>query len=285
MSQAVVLVLLSLVTSLFPVVVVTSCDALFCCSHFSCCFWCQKSSVYQSELRATMIPTAAVQTYPMWVSACGKLAPMASIALYMAPLPTMRGVMKEKSVGAMPLLPHTTMITNAFLWMTYGALRAEPSVWGANGFGIMMSLFYFIKFIKYAPKASPTLPGTTRMHIQASIASILTISSIAALLPRARAAALVGNLGVAACILLFASPLVALKTVIQEKSAESIPMSFTIASLLCCFFWSVVGLKKMNDWVVYAPNLLGLTFGLIQLGLKLVYGNGNSSSKDIQLAV
>jgi len=123
------------------------------------------------------------------------------------------------------------------------------------------------------------------MHIQACIATILTISSIAALLPHATAAALVGNIGVAACILLFASPLVALKTVIQEKSAESIPLSFTLASLMCCFFWAVVGLKKMDDWVVYVPNLLGLSFGLIQLGLKLFYGNGGNSAKDIQLAM
>jgi len=67
-----------------------------------------------------MIPTAAVNTYPAWVSLCAKMAPMASIALYLAPYPTMRGVMKDQSVGNLPLLPHTTMTSNAFLWMTYG---------------------------------------------------------------------------------------------------------------------------------------------------------------------
>lgn len=67
-----------------------------------------------------MIVTTAMKTYPAWVSFCAKAAPMASIALYLAPLPTMRGVMNEKSVGNLPLLPHTTMISNAFLWLTYG---------------------------------------------------------------------------------------------------------------------------------------------------------------------
>jgi solute carrier family 50 protein (sugar transporter) len=96
---------------------------------------------------------------------------------------------------------------------------------------------------------------------------------------------LIGNIGVAACIVLFASPLVAMKTVIREKSAESIPLSFTLASIVCCFLWSVVGLERMHDPVIYGPNLLGLGFGLLQLALKIIYGGDNSSAADIKLAV
>lgn len=165
-------------------------------------------------------------------------------------------------------------------------LRKEPSVWSANGFGSLLSIFYFIKFLKYAPKESPTLPGSKRTHIQVALAAAALLTAIAAALPNEKAAAWIGNIGVVVCILLFASPLVALKTVVQTKSAESIPLSFTLASIACCFFWSVVGLEKMHDWVIYVPNLLGLSFGLGQLALKLIYGNnGNSSAKEIKLAM
>lgn len=146
-------------------------------------------------------------------------------------------------------------------------------------------MYYFTQFLKYAPKEAATLPGKTRTHVKAALAAVGIISAIALALPNDQAATAIGNLGVAVCILLFASPLVALKTVIQTKSAESIPLSFTMASIACCFFWSIVGLKKMNDWVIYLPNLLGLSFGLMQLALKLFYGNDNSSSKDIKLAI
>jgi solute carrier family 50 protein (sugar transporter) len=140
-----------------------------------------------------------------------------------------------------------------------------------------------MNFLKYSPKQSPTLPGSTRMHIQACLTAIFTTLSITAILPKIKATKVIGNLGVALCIALFASPLVALKTVIQEKSAESIPMSFTLASIVCCFFWSVVGLRQMGDFAIYFPNLLGLSFGLIQLGLKMKYGNGNSSAAQIAI--
>ena len=38
----------------------------------------------------------------------------------------------------------------------------------------------------------------------------------------------------------------------------------------------------MDDPVIYAPNSLGLSFGLVQVALKLYYGsaNGNVEKKD-----
>ena len=111
------------------------------------------------------------------------------------------------------------------------------------------------------------------MHIHATMAVMLSIAALAILLPEQSATTIVGNLGVAFVMMLNASPLVAIKTVMEEKSADSIPLSFTLASIACCFSWSIVGLEQFHDWVVYFPNLVGLCFGLVQLGLKLMYSN------------
>jgi len=35
----------------------------------------------------------------------------------------------------------------------------------------------------------------------------------------------------------------------------------------------------MKDPNIYIPNLLGLTFGLAQVGLKVIYGNGYTYGK------
>lgn len=121
----------------------------------------------------------------------------------------------------------------------------------------------------------------------------LSIAALAILLPEQTAATIVGDLGVAFVMMLNASPLVAIKTVIDEKSADSIPLSFTLASIACCFFWSIVGIEQLHDWVVYFPNMMGLCFGLVQLGLKLMYSNvddetfacsqGSLASKEIAM--
>lgn len=157
----------------------------------------------------------------------------------------------------------------------------------------MFSIFNFVQFSRYAPQISKTLPGTKQIHIHASMATMLSIAALAILLPEQTAATIVGDLGVAFVMMLNASPLVAIKTVIDEKSADSIPLSFTLASIACCFFWSIVGIEQLHDWVVYFPNMMGLCFGLVQLGLKLMYSNvddetfacsqGSLASKEIAM--
>jgi uncharacterized protein with PQ loop repeat len=91
---------------------------------------------------------------------------------------------------------------------------------------------------------------------------------------------------------LFASPLSTLKTVIETKSAASIPLPFTIASLLACFFWSVTGFLELHDLNVILPNFTGFLFGLAQLGLKLRFRDDvdpydllSSSSSSVDLDV
>ena len=56
----------------------------------------------------------------MLLDLCGKAAPIAAIFVFMAPIPTIRRVSEEKSVGNLPLLPYSSMISSAFVWVVYG---------------------------------------------------------------------------------------------------------------------------------------------------------------------
>jgi solute carrier family 50 protein (sugar transporter) len=217
----------------------------------------------------------AEATAPFWVSLCGKLAPAAAIVVFMAPIPTIRQISQEKSVQNYPLLPYSSMVASCFLWCFYGILKHEPSLLYANGTGLFLGIYYFCEFIRYAPKKAPTLPGSVMQHLQGCCAVIFTTAALTLLLPTQTAARLIGNMGVVFCVCMFASPLAALRVVLETKSAASIPLPFTLASVLNCFLWSVIGLFQMHDFNIYAPNLLGLSFGLIQVALKLKYrGDG-----------
>jgi solute carrier family 50 protein (sugar transporter) len=169
------------------------------------------------------------------------------------------------------------MVSSAFLWLVYGILLNESKIWSSNGIGLFLGAYYFYEFLKYCPKSSPTLPGNKEQHIQL-VAAVLATTVIATQ-TLTKPAVWIGRVAVAFCIILFASPLAALQTVVQQRSARAIPLPFTIASVLNCFLWSVVGLKQMNDINVYLPNLLGLSFGLAQVALKVYYGNGEEWKK------
>ena len=57
---------------------------------------------------------------PQFVAACGKAAPIVSSGVFLSPVPTVLNIMKDRSVGNLPLLPYSSMCVNAFMWMTYG---------------------------------------------------------------------------------------------------------------------------------------------------------------------
>lgn len=211
-------------------------------------------------------------TSTMLVDLCTNLAPMAAIFVFMAPMPTIGKIRQSGSVGALPLLPYSSMVGSTFLWTVYGLLVGEFKVWSPNFVGLVLGAYYMTCFMKYAPKSAPTLPGSLRQHQTGVIAVMGATLLLAATL--AQPAAYIGPCGVTLTIAMFASPLSALRTVLQTKSAASIPLPFTLASLANCLFWSVAGLFKMKDANIYVPNLLGLTFSLVQAGLKLAYGDG-----------
>jgi len=173
------------------------------------------------------------------------------------------------------------MIANCLLWGTYGALKKEPKIYVTNGIGLLFGIFYFLRFIKFAPSKSPSYPGSISQHILACLGVLIVAIGVPMLLSVSDASNVLGNLAVLFCIAMFGSPLSALKTVIKTKSATSIPLPFTIATCLNCIFWSVVGIFQMKDVKVFLPNVFGLSFGLAQVGLKLIFRDGGSKGKTV----
>lgn len=207
------------------------------------------------------------------VSACGRLAPAAAVFVFLAPIPTMQQIRQDRAVGSLPLLPYSSMIASTFIWVTYGIMKREPSIWSCNSVGLVLGTLYFLNFVKFAPKAAPTFPGSISQHFQ-GIMAVIASTLLLAKSPLQSPVSLIGTAGVLFCIAMFASPLAALKTVVATRSAKSIPLPFTMASLINCGLWSIVGIWGMRDMNIIVPNLLGLTFSLIQVALKLFYGSG-----------
>ncbi|KAL7574592.1 hypothetical protein ACA910_002950 [Epithemia clementina (nom. ined.)] len=210
------------------------------------------------------------------VETCGNLAPWAAVVVFLAPLPTIHKIVQDKTVGHLPLLPYSAMICSTILWSTYGILKGEARIWSANLFGLLLGLYYFVRFIKFSPKASATLPGTVSQHLQFLLAIALTTGLVATMSSTVDlATSIIGMGGVVFAFSMFASPLSVLKLVLEKKSAKSIPLPFTLASFVNCFLWSVFGLFKMHDVNIYLPNLLGLACTVAQIGLKLKFGDGH----------
>uniref|UniRef100_A0A7S4N7S0 Sugar transporter SWEET1 n=1 Tax=Odontella aurita TaxID=265563 RepID=A0A7S4N7S0_9STRA len=215
---------------------------------------------------------------PAWVSLCGQMAPIAGILVFAAPIPTMLQIQREKSVGALPMLPYSSMIVNCVVWFTYGLLKLEPKVWHTNSVGLFLGLYYCYVFHQFCPKNANSLPGTVWQHFQGTFLIASFILMVVVTMPKETATELVGKVGVFFCVLMFGSPLSALKNVIVMKSAKALPLPFTLATCVNCVLWSVFGLLDTHDFNIYAPNILGLCCGIAQLALIGIYGEGTTSS-------
>eukprot|EP00549_Striatella_unipunctata_P009078 CAMPEP_0118691472 /NCGR_PEP_ID=MMETSP0800-20121206/10699_1 /TAXON_ID=210618 ORGANISM="Striatella unipunctata, Strain CCMP2910" /NCGR_SAMPLE_ID=MMETSP0800 /ASSEMBLY_ACC=CAM_ASM_000638 /LENGTH=234 /DNA_ID=CAMNT_0006589255 /DNA_START=261 /DNA_END=965 /DNA_ORIENTATION=- len=223
-----------------------------------------------STTAATITAPFVRASLPTFVEICGQLAPPMSVLLSAAPLPTIRGIQQAQDVGSLPLLPYTCMAASCTLWAVYGFLKKQSSIWAPNLIGLGLGLYYLRSFIRFSPPESPTLPGTVQQHLSGLVA--LGVAILGAVLASVKPA-IVGQLAVLFCIALFASPLASLQTVLRTKSARSIPLPFTLVSLVNCFLWTVTGVLKLKDANIIIPNVLGMACGLAQVSLKLVYGN------------
>jgi uncharacterized protein with PQ loop repeat len=180
-------------------------------------------------------------------------------------------VVRSGTVGDLPLLPYTTMTISCFVWIVYGILRGEPTLWVTNLVECILSIYYVVEFTNYAPPQSKTFPGSVYHHIQCILGIGGMTLFLAIFIKRETAIYMIGNLTIALTILTFASPLAAVQAVVESQSSESIPWPFTIAALVDCTLWSIVGTLDMHDHYVYFPAILGVLLALLQVALKVYF--------------
>lgn len=218
---------------------------------------------------------------PILMKFIGGAAPLSSVALYLAPISTIMQITSEQSVGSRPLLPYTSMLVNNIVWFAYGLLKKEPIIMLSSGPGLILSTFYFLQFIRLAPSQSPNLPGKVNQHVQ-FVGGVLLVTICLLILPMIASSMdptdILGKAGMIFTMTMFASPLTAIRTVIQSQSAMLIPLPVTIASLVNNYLWGAVGFIDMKDLNVYLPAVVGLTFSFIQLGLKLWFRENRTRS-------
>ena len=141
----------------------------------------------------------------------------------------------------------------------------------------MLSLYYFLSFARFTPHGASTLPGTFDQHVQGFVSVLAFVLWFA----KAKKSGPIGKVGVLINMAMYASPLAAIKAVLETKSSESIPLPLTVASLVSCILWTICGYLDMHDPYVWLPTTFGIIFGLAQVALKLAFNEKAELMKDL----
>ncbi|CAN1247524.1 Bidirectional sugar transporter SWEET17, partial [Linum perenne] len=140
-------------------------------------------------------------------------------------------------------LPYICTLLNASLWTYYGSIKPGAYlVATVNGFGILVEIVYVALFLTYAPpKILQSKTGVMVGVLNVGFLGAAVLATWLALEGGARINA-IGFLSSALNIIMYGSPLAAMKTVITTKSVEYMPFFLSFFLFLNGGIWTVYAL-------------------------------------------
>ncbi|KAJ7965388.1 Bidirectional sugar transporter SWEET [Quillaja saponaria] len=204
----------------------------------------------------------------------GVMGNAASLLLYAAPILTFSRIIKKKSTEDFSCVPYIVALLNCLLYTWYGlpvvSYRWENfPVVTINGLGVLLEFSFILIYVWFA---SPKMKVKVVMGVIPVILlfCISAVVSAFAFHNHHRRKVFVGSIGLVASVVMYGSPLVAVKQVIIKKNVEYMPFYLSFFSFLSSLLWMAYGLLS-HDLFLASPNLVGCPLGALQLMLYFKY--------------
>ncbi|KAG2615708.1 hypothetical protein PVAP13_3NG041880 [Panicum virgatum] len=164
--------------------------------------------------------------------------------LYSAPILTFKRVIKEASVGEFSCIPY---ILTLFSCLTYSCI-----------------------YLWFAPKEKKKLVILIVSLFLAIFAMTILISCFIIHTHHI--------IGVLSAMLMYGSPLVAVKRVVRTRSVEFMPFYLSLFSFLTSLIWMVYGLLGRDPYIT-SPSCVGCATGILQLVVYCIYSRSKERPK------
>nr|WNV59961.1 SWEET17a protein [Betula platyphylla] len=202
----------------------------------------------------------------------GIIGNIISVLMFLSPVGTFWRIIKRRSTEEFESLPYICTLLNSSLWTYYGIIKAgELLVATVNGFGILVETVYVTLFLIYAPKKAKIAILVGILDVGFLAATILVTRL--ALQGEARVNA-IGFLGAVLNIIMYSSPLAAMRRVVTTKSVEYMPFFLSFFLFLNGGTWAFYALL-VRDYLLLVPNGCGFLLGAAQLMLYAIYRKTN----------
>ncbi|GAA0140537.1 hypothetical protein LIER_01862 [Lithospermum erythrorhizon] len=205
---------------------------------------------------------------------CGILGNIVSFGVFLAPLPTFYRMYKKKSTEGFQSIPYSVALFSAMLYLYYAYLKKKDALMliTINSFGTVIETIYLIIFMIYATRKAKIY--TTKLLILFNFGALGLIIVTTYLLAHGnKRIAVVGWICAVFSVSVFAAPLSIMVRVIKTKSVEYLPINLSVCLTLCAVMWFLYGLL-IKDYYIASPNILGFTFGIVQMILYAMFRKG-----------
>jgi len=199
------------------------------------------------------------------------LATVFSIAVGASPYNAITEIKAAGDPKGYSFFPFFTLFVNSVFAGFYGLMIYNSTLIFVNALNSVMAFYYVLVYYQASKEKSRLgwiMIGT------AGLFGFLAYHITTRLTPEESRfeAGIVSNV---AGILMFASPLATLKTVLATKNASSIPVMLSFAAFLCSATWLTYGIMLWDPFIAI-QNGFGLVLAAVQLGLVVVYGQKGS---------
>ncbi|KAI5021536.1 bidirectional sugar transporter SWEET3a [Hordeum vulgare subsp. vulgare] len=212
----------------------------------------------------------------------GIIGSVVCFLLYAAPILTFKRVIKKGSVEEYSCIPYILTLFSSLTYTWYG-LPVVSSGWenwtlsGISSLGVLFESTFIGIYIWFAPREKKKL-------VMMMVSPILIIFGMAVFFTsfsfhtHQMRKEFVGSIGLVASILMYGSPLVAVKQVIRTKSVEFMPFYLSLFSFLTSLLWMLYGLLGKDPFLT-APSFIGCLMGILQLVVYCIYSKCKEAPK------
>ena len=216
-----------------------------------------------------------------WAFAFGLLGNVISFSSLLAPIPTFYRIFKSKSTEGFQSVPYVVALFSAMLWIFYALVKTgEGLLISINAAGCVIETVYIVMYLVYAPRKAKIFTAKIVVLLNIAGFGLIFLLTLFAFHGETRVVTL-GWICVGFSVCVFVAPLSIIGRVIKTKSVEYMPFTLSLTLTLSAIVWFLYGLL-IKDKYVALPNVLGFTFGVIQMVLYVFYMNKTPVASEVK---
>ncbi|XP_073037628.1 bidirectional sugar transporter SWEET14-like [Primulina eburnea] len=202
----------------------------------------------------------------------GLLGNIVSFMVFLAPVPTFHKIYKKKSTEGFQCVPYVVGLFSAMLWIYYAFFKPDTTLLiTINSVGCVIQTVYICLYIFYAPKLAKI--QAVKLLLLVNIVGFGLIVLLTHFLTNdLNRDNVVGWICLVFSLCVFVAPLSVVRQVIRTKSVEFMPFFLSFFLTLSAVMWFFYGLLR-KDYNIAIPNVLGFSFGVLQMILYITYKN------------
>ncbi|KAI7725137.1 hypothetical protein M8C21_024481, partial [Ambrosia artemisiifolia] len=185
-------------------------------------------------------------------------------------------IVKKGSTEEFESLPYICTLLNSSLWTYYGITKpGSYLVATVNGFGVVVEIVYISLFLINAPPRIRAKTATVAVVVDVLVFAVAVFVTQFMMEGEMRID-VIGFMGAALNVVMYASPLSAMKLVWTTKSVEYMPFLLSLFLFLNGGVWTLYAFL-VQDWFLGVPNGTGFVLGFAQLALYAIYSKSKPS--------